>query len=232
MDNNMPQCVGFIMDGNRRWAKEQGKESLEGHAQGFLLFQDVVRWVADAGIPHAVFYAFSTENWKRSETEVGYLMVLFEKSLRDLKEKAEADSLKSEKKVRVRIVGRRSDFSLALQDLMNELEEKTKEYTDAVIWIALSYGGRAELVTAVNAAIEKGEPVDEDSFRAFLWSAELPDVDLLIRTSGEQRISNFLPWQLSYAELHFSDTYWPAFTKDEFNSILQAYALRERRRGA
>lgn len=231
METHSPQCVGFIMDGNRRWAKEQGRETYEGHAQGFALFQEVVRWVAEAGIAHAVFYAFSTENWKRSGSEVEYLMQLFEKCLRDLKEKADADELKAEKKKRVRIIGRREDFSDVLQSLMIELETRTKDYTDGTIWIALSYGGRAELVAAVNAVVEQGKTVDENSFRSHLWSAELPDIDLLIRTSGEQRISNFLPWQLSYAELYFSPTYWPAFTKDEFARILGEYAARERRRG-
>lgn len=214
------------MDGNRRWAKEQGKRSLEGHVEGFGRFQEVVRWVTGVEIPHAVFYAFSTENWKRSESEVEYLMGLFEKCLLDLKENTE------DRKYRVRILGRRGDFSSTLQSLMNELEEKTKDCTGSTVWIALSYGGRVELVTAVNEAVQKGEVVDENSFRGLLWSAELPDVDLLIRTSGEQRISNFLPWQLSYAELYFTDTYWPAFTKDEFTRILGEYAARERRRGA
>lgn len=216
------------MDGNRRWAKELGKESYEGHAQGFACFQEVVKWVAEAGIAHAVFYAFSTENWKRNAGEVEYLMQIFEKSLRDLRDK----ELKDDKKIRVRVVGRREDFSEALQSLMEDLEDRTKDYADGTIWIALSYGGRAELVAAVNAAVAQGRVVDEDSFRSLLWSAQLPDIDLLIRTSGEQRISNFMPWQLSYAELYFTPTYWPAFTKEEFQRILGEYAVRERRRGA
>jgi len=224
----LPTCIGFIMDGNRRWAEAAGKERLEGHAAGFAVFEDVVRWVSEKKIPHAVFYAFSTENWKRSQAEVEHLMDLFEHGLRQLKVRAETE----EGKVRVRFLGRRSDFSQSLQDLMNELEEDSAAYPGTAVWIALSYGGRAELVAAVNAAVAAGEPVDESSFRSHLWSAALPDLDLLVRTSGEHRLSNFLPWHTVYTELFFTPTHWPAFTKDEFERILSQYAERQRRHGA
>ncbi len=229
----LPHCVGFIMDGNRRWATSVGKERLEGHAAGFETFKQVVRWVRDAGIAHAVFYAFSTENWKRSEAEVMHLVRLFESALQELKQKTKDDlEREGEQGVRVRFIGQRNDFGEALTTLMNELEVESAAYTATTIWIALSYGGRAELVAAANAAIAAGQPVDEVSFRSHLWSAGLPDVDLLIRTSGEARISNFLPWQLSYSELIFTPTFWPAFTKAEFERMLEDYAQRERRRGA
>jgi len=230
--SSKPHCIAFIMDGNRRWALTEGKNKLEGHVAGFETFKNVVRWVRDAGIAHAVFYAFSTENWKRSEAEVTTLLALFEQALREQQEKTEADlAAKNEAGVRVRFIGQRSDFSSALQQLMADLEVKSSSCEGTTIWIALSYGGHAEWVAAVNAAVASGKEVTEESFRSLLWSAELPDVDLLIRTSGEQRISNFLPWQLSYSELIFTPTYWPAFTKIEFDRMLEEYALRERRRG-
>ncbi len=228
----IPHCIGFIMDGNRRWALAQGQDRLAGHVAGFETFKNVVRWVRDAGIAHAVFYAFSTENWKRSEEEVTTLLALFEQALREQYTQTEADLAdRSELGVRVRFIGQRHDFAPALQQLMSDLEERSNQYTGTTIWIALSYGGRAELVAAINTAIERGKPVDEATFRSLLWSAALPDVDLLIRTSGEQRISNFLPWQLSYSELIFTPTYWPAFTKEAFDRMLEEYAARERRRG-
>lgn len=224
----LPSCIGFIMDGNRRWAEAQGKERLEGHVAGFAVYEDVVRWVVEKKIAHAVFYAFSTENWKRSHTEVEHLMSLFERGLRQLKEKTEGE----EAKMRVRFLGRRADFSEPLQALMADLEKKSAPYTNTTIWVALSYGGRAELLEAINAAIAVGKPVDETTFRSHLWGAELPDLDLLIRTSGEERLSNFLPWHTAYSELFFTPTHWPAFTKDEFERILSQYEERHRRHGA
>lgn len=230
----LPGCIGFIMDGNRRWAQVQNKERLEGHMAGFETFKAVVRWLQENKIAHGVFYAFSTENWKRGQEEVGYLLQLFEQAMREEQCTTEA-GLCDEGVIsgaRVRFIGRRSDFTPELQTLMVDLEERSAVYTDTTIWVALSYGGRAELVSAVNAAVAAGVEVDEASFRAHLWSAELPDIDLLIRTSGEERLSNFLPWHTVYSELHFTPTYWPAFTKDEFERILSMYGKRQRRHGA
>ena len=227
--NTMPEtnikCLGFIMDGNRRWARELGLPTLEGHSQGHKVFKDFVRFVRDARISHAVFYAFSTENWKRKEEEVEYLMRLFEIVLRDVLQDLE------ENKTRIRIIGRRSDFSSELQLLMNEVEKKSLSYEETTIWIALSYGGRAEIAEAVNLAIEKGEPVSEKDFQRLLWTAELPDPDMIVRTGGEQRLSNFLAWGSVYSELYFLDKYWPALTKADFEDILEEYGKRERRTG-
>jgi undecaprenyl diphosphate synthase len=228
----VPRCVGFIMDGNRRWAEATGQDRFAGHAAGFETFKQVVGWVRDAGIEHAVFYAFSTENWKRSEGEVAALLTLFEQALREQSQKTEADLSKhNDEGVRVRFIGQREDFSLTLQALMAELETRSAGFTRTTVWIALSYGGRAELIAATNAAVRAGKDVTEASFRSLLWSSDLPDVDLLIRTSGEKRISNFLPWQLSYAEFLFTPTFWPAFTKAEFDRMLEEFAARERRCG-
>lgn len=222
---NSPQCVGFIMDGNRRWAKEQNLETLAGHKAGLDVFYDVSAWIKEMNIPHAVFYAFSTENWLRKKVEVDYLMQLFklflERMLAEIRQY----------QVRVRIIGRQNDFSVELQDLMQKLETESVEYTTTTIWVAFSYGGRAEIVSACNEAIKNGVPVDEESFSQLLYTAEMPDPDLIIRTSGEQRLSNFLPWQSIYSELFFTPTYWPAFTKEEFTRILAQYGDRQRRHG-
>lgn len=226
MESSAVQCVGFIMDGNRRWAKAQGKETLEGHREGLLRFRDVLTWVHERNIPHAVFYAFSTENWRRSEAEVAYLMKLFREAF------SEMSKLSNDQNVRVIFIGRRTDFAPDLQAELKTLEEKTAANTGTTIWIALSYGGRAEIVAAAQALAAQGSEITEDTFAAALFTAGMPDPDLIIRTSGEQRLSNFLPWQSVYSELFFTPTYWPAFTKEEFTRILDEYENRERRHGA
>lgn len=213
------------MDGNRRWAKEQGLPTLEGHRQGLEKFLEVVRFVRDKEIPHVVFYAFSTENWKRSEEEVAYLLQLFSGLLSRLDEEL------TEQGVRVRIVGRRTDFTPELQKRIIELEAKSAQYTETTIWIALSYGGRAEIVEAVNEAVTRGEVVDEVSFTKLLWTAELPEPDMIVRTSGEARLSNFLTWHSAYSELYFIEAHWPALTKIDLEDILSEYGRRSRRYG-
>ncbi len=220
-----PVCIGFIMDGNRRFAMEQGLSPFEGHTAGQQVFFDFVRYVRDAEIPHAVFYAFSTENWRRDKEEVGYLLELFDSVLKRL------DQEIAEHGVRVRIIGRRSDFSVSMQEKLTFLEEKSKSYSGTTVWVALSYGGRAEIVEAVNRAVERGKLVDEDQFAALLSTAELPDPDILVRTSGEQRLSNFLTWKSVYSEFYFIKKHWPALTKDDFEDILAEYAKRQRRHG-
>lgn len=221
------------MDGNRRWATEHGRSAIEGHQAGFATFKAIVAAVGEAGIPHAVFYAFSTENWQRGAEEVTGLLTLFEHALYDESQKESAPGTSPRSlRARVRFVGRRSDFSEELQALMKRFEGRSVPEAVTTIWVALSYGGRAEIMAAVNDAIAAGMPVDETSFRAHLWGAEMPDIDLLVRTSGEQRLSNFFPWHTVYSELHFTPTYWPAFTKEEFTRILEEYATRKRRRGA
>lgn len=223
-------CVGFIMDGNRRWATTQNKPTLEGHKKGAEVFTEIAKAVRDRNISHAVFFAFSTENWHRSEEEVSYLMELFHDALDNAEKKLNDDA---EKKVRLRIVGRREDFAPDLQERMTALEMKSDEFENVTttIWIALSYGGRAEILDAVNQAIAAGEPVTEDTFNDLLWTADMPDPDLIIRTSGEQRISNFMTWKSVYSEFFFIDTLWPAFSTTELDSILDDYQNRHRRNG-
>lgn len=222
---NLPQCVGFIMDGNRRFAKEKNLATLEGHQAGTGVFFEVATWVKEMNIPHAVFYAFSTENWNRTQVEVDYLLKIFKIFILQMLD----DNKKNQ--IRVRFIGRRTDFSPSFQDLMKKLEQESVQYIDTTVWVALSYGGRTEILEACNEAIKIGQSVDEASFSKLLYTAQMPDPDLVIRTGGEQRLSNFLPWQSVYSELFFTSTYWPAFTKVEFARILTQYGERQRRRG-
>ena len=227
-EDNSIRCIGFIMDGNRRWARTQGLPTYEGHRRGGEVLDESIEWVRDQHIPHAVYYVFSTENWQRSEKEVAYLMDLFREWLQKMEARAKAEH------IRVRIVGRREDFAEDIQAQMNELEQRSQERADAktTIWLALSYGGRAEIVAAANEAVKQGEVVTEESFTQLLWTADMPDPDIIVRPGGEQRLSNFMTWQSVYSELLFLDKPWPALTAADFDGILKEYESRERRRGA
>lgn len=218
-------CIGFIMDGNRRWARAHDKPVFEGHGEGYQKLQDVVRWTRERGIPHLVVYAFSTENWQRSEEEVGYLMKLFRSVLEGEMQKM------LDEHVRVRFIGDRSRFSADIRKMMGAMEAATEARYDITLHLLTSYGGRAELVAAANALVKEGREVTEDSFAGTLWSHPMPDPDIIIRTGGQMRLSGFLPWQSVYSELFFTDTLWPDFTEEEFDSILAEFAQRERRRG-
>jgi len=223
----MLSCVGFIMDGNRRFAKEQGQSELQGHIAGKDKFLEVIDWVKEMKIPHVVFYAFSTENWKRSEEEVGHLMSIFRELLQQIKNEKEQQNFN------IKIIGKREDLPIDIQKLISDLESDENFDNDKVtVWVTISYGGRAEIISAINKAFEMGVgKVDEEMFSKLLWTKNMPDPDLIIRTSGEKRLSNFLPWQSVYSELFFIPTYWPAFTKSEFMSILEEYKKRDRRIG-
>lgn len=220
------ECVGIIMDGNRRWARAQGKPVFEGHAEGYKRLQDTLRWTREAGIPHVVAYAFSAENWQRSEEEVGYLMKLFRSILENETKKM------IEERVRVRFVGDRSRFSEDMQAMMTEMETATAEAYDVTLHLLMSYGGRAEIMAAANALLEEEATVaNEEAFARNLWSYPMPDPDLIIRTGGERRLSGFLPWQSVYSELFFIDAFWPDFSRETFDTILAEFAARERRHG-
>jgi len=219
-------CLGIIMDGNRRWARAHNLPVFEGHTEGYKRLREVLEWSRSAGIAHVVAYAFSTENWQRSEEEVGYLMRLFRSILDN-----EIQNM-LEERVRVRFVGDRSRFSGEVQKLMTDMETKTAEAYEITLHLLMSYGGRSEIVTAVNALLaEKVTSTTEAEFEEKLWSYPMPEPDLIIRTGGERRLSGFLPWQSIYSELFFIDTFWPAFTKEEFDAALIEFAARERRRG-
>src|SRR3989344_115169 len=219
-------CVGIILDGNRRWAQEQGLPKLLGHREGLLkTYITIAKHARDRGVKHLVVFMFSTENWNRNEEEVAYLMDLFREA-----GKKQLQELLDEN-IRVRFVGQRERFAPDLQELIQKVESESASKDAMTAWICLSYGGRAEILHAAAELQKSGEAVTEESFAKHLWTAGMPDPDIIIRTSGEQRLSGFLPWQGVYSELFFTSTYWPAFSEVEFDAILAEYAQRERRHG-
>jgi undecaprenyl diphosphate synthase len=218
-------CIGLILDGNRRWAKERGLPSFEGHARGFENLKTIARAVHARGIPHVVVYAFSTENWNRSPEEVAYLMDIYRAVIRETGEQLGREGM------RIRFVGQRDRFAQDMQESMRDTEEHTKANTATTLWVCLSYGGRAEIVEAARALSRAGAEITEQSLQDNLWTAEMPDPDILVRTGGEQRLSNFLLWQSAYSELFFIKQYWPDFDEAALDAVLAEYAERERRRG-
>jgi undecaprenyl diphosphate synthase len=226
--DDQARSVAIIMDGNGRWAERQSLPVAEGHRAGTRALRRTVEAAIDLGLETLVVYAFSTENWSRPAGEVDSLMDIFgetiERELPDLKRQG----------VRTRFIGRRDRASDELREQMARLEDETAGNDRLNLWVALDYGGRAELVEAARRLAESGiDPaeIDENIVRANLYAPELPDPDLLIRTSGELRISNFLLWQLAYSELVFVDTLWPDFGHAELEQALAAYAQRRRRFG-
>ena len=215
------------MDGNGRWAKSKGLPRLAGHRAGAQTLDRVMHFCRDAGVQFLTVYAFSTENWRRSEEEVGGLMRLLSSYIKGKRKELKAN------KVRFRVIGRRSDLSTKLQREIADLEEFTADGEFTLV-VALSYGGRDEIVRAARRAIAEGvasETLDEAAFAKYLDTADIPDPDLIIRTSGELRLSNFLLWQAAYAEFYFTNTFWPDFDKDEFDAALAAFEKRDRRMG-
>jgi undecaprenyl diphosphate synthase len=219
------RTVAIIMDGNGRWAERRGLPVAEGHRAGTKALRRTVEASIDLGVETLIVYAFSTENWSRPEGEVEDLMEIFGETIeRELPDLARQG-------VRARFLGRRDRAPDELRAQMEGLEEETAHNDRLNLWIAFDYGGRAELVEAARRLFEAGIEPDEDSLRANLYAPELPDPDLLIRTSGELRISNFLLWQLAYSELVFLDVLWPDFGSRELEDALAAYAQRRRRFG-
>jgi undecaprenyl diphosphate synthase len=219
------RAVAIIMDGNGRWAAGRGVTVAEGHRAGSRALRPVVETAIDAGVESLAVYAFSTENWARSADEVSALMEIFGETIdRELLDLAEQG-------VRTQFIGRRDRAPDWLQAKMRELEEATSGETRLTLWIAFDYGGRAELVEAARRIAESGEDVDEETFARHLYAPEMPDPDLVIRTSGELRVSNFLLWQSAYAEFVFIDTLWPDFGPVEFRAAIEDYASRRRRFG-
>lgn len=220
-----PHCIGIILDGNRRWARERGLPTLDGHRKGFENLIDATRWVRDRGISHLAVYAFSTENWNRSPEEVSYLMDLF-KTMAG----AQLADLAAEG-IRTRFIGQRERFSSEMQALMQETEAKGASDARLTLWTCLSYGGRAEIVEAAAILARRGETITEKTLRAAMWTADMPDPDLIIRTGGEKRLSGFLTWGSVYSELFFVKKYWPDFNENDLGAVLGEYAQRERRMG-
>ena len=228
----IPQHVAIILDGNGRWAKQNGKLRQQGHKAGADNVETINDALTEMGAKYLTVYAFSTENWKRTEDEVSYLMGLMKRYL--IRNKKDAIA----RRTRIRIIGDKSRLSKDLQELIAEVEHDTAEMDRFNLTFAINYGGRDEIVRAVRkvaklAAEGKVDPeaITEASFSTFLDTADLPDPDLMIRTSGEERISNFLPWQLAYSELYFTPVYWPDFTIDELKKAIISYAGRQRRFG-
>jgi undecaprenyl diphosphate synthase len=222
---HIPRCVGIILDGNRRFAKAQGLPQLEGHRRGASTLEKIVLHMRDRGIPHIAAYVFSTENWERSPEEVSYLMELIIEGAKE-----HITRLKEEG-VRVRVIGERTRLSARVRAAIESMEEGSTEGHATTLWLCLSYGGRTEIIEAAQALAADGTKITEESLRDAMWSKEMPDPDLIIRTSGEMRLSNFLLWQAAYSELFFTDTLWPDFSPEEFDRILDEYGTRERRRG-
>jgi undecaprenyl diphosphate synthase len=221
----VPHAVAIVMDGNGRWATAHGVSVAEGHRAGSRALRPVVETAIDVGVESLAVYAFSTENWTRPGDEVEALMEIFGETIdRELVDLAKEG-------VRTRFVGRRDRAPDWLRAKLAELERATETETRLNLWIAFDYGGRAELVEAARRIAESGAEVDEESFGRYLYAPEMPDPDLVIRTSGELRVSNFLLWQSAYAEFAFIDTLWPDFGPEEFRAAIEDYASRRRRFG-
>jgi undecaprenyl diphosphate synthase len=224
----MIKHIAIIMDGNGRWATERGLSRSDGHVAGAKQISKVVDAAAEMGIESLTLYAFSTENWKRPEPEVTALMqILKEFSVSQL-------PAMMKNGVRLRTIGRTADLPLASRLALLKAIDMTKDNTKFTINIALSYGGRAEIVDAVNKILKErksDQPITEDEFRDYLYLPDMPDPDLLIRTGGNLRISNFLLWQISYSEIYVTPTYWPDFGKEELAKAIESFSGRERRFG-
>ena len=223
--NNAPEHIAIIMDGNGRWAQEQGLKRTAGHEEGAKTVRNITTHCAKLGVKYLTLYAFSTENWSRPKLEVDFLMKLLEKYLKN--------ELKTylDNNIRFRVIGDRTQFSKKLQNIINETESKTINCTGLTQILALNYGSRDEITRAVKKLNEQNLEVTEQNLESCLDTAGIPDVDLLIRTSGEIRISNYLLWQCAYAEMFFTPTYWPEFSTNELDDILSDFDKRERRFG-
>ncbi|MCL1863433.1 MAG: polyprenyl diphosphate synthase [Defluviitaleaceae bacterium] len=222
--------IGIIMDGNRRWAKTHKLETFQGHNKGAENFGHACDWCLQSGVEYLTVYAFSTENWGRTEKEVKHLFGLMEKYF--IEEKARC----VEKGVRIKLIGERSRFDARTMSIIRDIETATENCKKLYVQIALSYGGRDEIVRAAKKIASQGLPheaITEESFETYLDTAGVPDVDLVIRTGGAEnrRLSNFLTWQTVYAELFFSDLMWPEFTREEFDRALEYYKSVKRKLG-
>ena len=222
----IPQHLGFILDGNRRWAKKHGLPTYEGHLAGYHALKDVILKAADVGIKYVSVYAFSTENWKRSREEVdglmGLALRLFKTDFNEL--------IKNE--IRVCILGARDGIPPKLLKAMEEVEEKSKQFTRTTVAVCFNYGGQREIIDAVQACIAAGNTaITEEDIRTHLYAPDIPDIDMVIRTSGEERLSNFMLWRVAYSEFHFIEKFWPDMRPSDVDDIINEYNRRNRRFG-
>lgn len=233
MQNEMPQHVAIIMDGNGRWAKRQGLPRIKGHETGVKRVEEIIQTAGEIGIRYLTLYTFSKENWSRPKEEINFLMGLLSGYL-----DSKIDQL-MKNNVRFNVIGEVEDLAGSLQQKLKKAMETTAANTGLTLNLALSYSSRREIVRAcrkIAERVQRGElapgAVDEAALSANLYTADMPDPELLIRTSGEMRISNFLLWQISYAELYVTEKFWPEFTRQEFEKAVADYRGRERRFGA
>ena len=234
MENeNLPTHIAIIMDGNRRWAKKRNLPVSLGHKAGAETLEKIVRYANKIGIKYITVYAFSTENWKRTEEEVSALMNLFQSYLDDYSKRADSENIK------VKIIGSKKGLSEKMKKSIEKCMERTKQNTGITFNIALNYGGRDEIVNAVKSIAEKIEQkeisineITEQTISDNLYTKNQPDPDILIRTSGELRLSNFLPWQLVYTEFIFVEKNWPDFNEEDLNNAIKIYQKRNRKFGA
>lgn len=233
MENELlPKHIAIIMDGNRRWAKEQGLDYRLGHKQGAEVLKKIAKYANKLGVKYLTVYAFSTENWKRTQEEIGALMILLQKYLEEFLTSNDFENIK------INILGDVSKLDTGLQKSINKILEKTKNNTGLVLNIAFNYGGRNEIVRAVKKIAESVKEnkinvndIDEQTISNSLYTAGQLEPDLLIRTSGEQRLSNFLLWQLAYTEFYFVQKYWPDFSENDLNEAIKVFENRNRKFG-
>ena len=233
MDELLPKHIAIIMDGNRRWARQRNLPVKLGHKEGAETLKKVVRYANKRGIKYITVYAFSTENWKREKEEVDSLMALLEFYLDQFSKEADTENIV------IKVLGRRKELSERLLKKIDEVVEGTKNNTGIVFSIALNYGGRDEITTAIKTIAEDVknnklniDEIDEKLISEYLYTKNMPDPDLMIRTSGELRTSNFLPWQLVYSEFLFLDKLWPEFSEEDLENAIQVFSKRNRKFGA
>lgn len=230
--SNLPVHIAIIMDGNRRWARQRNLDVKTGHKEGAKTLENIVRYAKKVGIKYITVYAFSTENWKRSEEEVGALMLLLQAYLDSYAKRADTEGIK------VKVLGDISVLPKGMQNTIGKLEERTKDNTDINFNIALNYGGRDEIVKAVRKISEKVkngelnvEGINEEIISDNLYTSGMPDPDVVVRTSGEMRTSNFLPWQIVYSEFIFVEKNWPEFSEEDLDKVIEIYQKRNRKFG-
>jgi undecaprenyl diphosphate synthase len=231
---HIPQHIVLFPDGNRRWAREKGMHTLEGHKQGYNNLLDFSEWCKKRGVKVLTAFGFSTENWNRTEEEVNYLMNLLENGLIKNFKKYQNNKNYQQEGIRVRIIGQKEKLPKSLQNAIKEVEEATKNNSKLFLNLAISYGGKWDILNAVKKIVEEkipAEKIDEKLFESYLSTAGLPSPDLIIRVGGEKRMSNFVLWQAAYSELYFSPKLWPDFTEQDLDLALEEFDQRHRRFG-
>lgn len=223
--NNLPNHIAIILDGNGRWATKRGLPRNLGHRQGVETLIKISRYCSEIGVKNLTVYAFSTENWKRPKEEVDYLMNLIKEYFNGLDKKL------SKRNIKLKVIGERKNLSDDLLHIINEVQEKSKNNNGMILNVAFNYGSKDELISVFKDMVKDNVILSKENIDKYLYTSESGNVDLLIRTSGEQRLSNFLLWQAAYAELYFSKLYWPDFNKKELNKAIESYQNRDRRFG-